>query len=422
MRDNTTSRKRKKDQRKKGEGSIEPRGADRYLARVFLGRDGKGKRRYKSKLIQGTEEQAQQWIEETKANLTLGNINIDPTTETVSQFLDRWLRVVVTPNRSAKTLEGYQWHVNHLKAAIGSTKLVKLNPEKIQAFYATLTPATAQHCHSTLRAALNVAQKWDLIKRNPALRVDTPQHLPREIPFLTAQEISTLLAHCNGQYKALFAFMASTGVRPGEAFALRWSDINAEMTSATIQRSVSWREAGGYQYTPLKTSRKTKKRGRAANLPPGLAAVLREHRAQQAKWFLETGTRSELVFCTETGGPLNPRNVTIRGLRPALTAAKLSASVTLYSLRHSFASLMLSLGVHIKVVSEMLGHSRIELTLNTYSHLIPGLLDGASDRLNNALFSVHAMNAVNGVNAVNNSDTVNTMNERERVNTREHIA
>jgi len=264
-----------------------------------------------------------------------------------------------------------------------------------------------------------VAHKWDLIRKNPALKVETPQHLPREIPFLTTEEITRLLQHAKGQYHALFSFMVSTGVRPGEAFALRWSDLNPDLTIATIQRSVSWREAGGCQFTPLKTSRKTKKRGRPVSLPAGLAAVLREHKTQQAKWFLETGIRSELVFpCTE-GGPLNPRNVTIRGLRPALVAAKLPLNVTLYSLRHSYASMMLKFGAHVKVVSEALGHSRVDLTLNTYSHLIPGLQDTATAQLNQALYSPHDMNAVNSMNKTND---VNTLNEHEHVNALEQIA
>jgi len=264
-----------------------------------------------------------------------------------------------------------------------------------------------------------VAVKWGLIKHNNALKVESPQHLPRETPFLTAEEITRLLANSKGQYQALFAFMASTGVRPGEAFALRWTDLSTDLTTATIQRSVSWREAGGCQFTPLKTSRKTKKRGRAVSLPPGLASILREHKSSQAEWFLESGVRSELVFSTTEGGPLNPRNVTIRGLRPALTAAKLPSNITLYSLRHSYASMMLKFGAHIKVVSEALGHSRVDLTLNTYSHLIPGLQDIATAQLNQALYSVHEVNAVN---SVNKTYSVNNVNEHEHVNTSERIA
>ena len=337
-------------------------------------------------MIQGSEDQAQKWINETKANLVLGNIDIDPTTETVSQFLDRWLRVVITPNRSTKTLESYQWHVKHLKNGIGSMRLVDLRPEKIQELYAELKPSTAQHCHSTLRSALNTAKKWELIKKNPALKVEAPAHDAKEIAFLTAEEINRLLAKCEGQYHALFSFMVASGTRPGEAFALRWSDLSPDMTVATIQRSVSWLEKGGYQYKGLKTSRKTKKRGRAISLPAGLAAVLRDHHAQQAKWFMETGVRSNLVFPNSEGGPLHPRNVTSRGLKPALKAAGLPESINLYSLRHSYASVMLALGVHIKVVSERLGHSRTQLTLDTYSHLAPGLHEEATARLDRALY------------------------------------
>jgi integrase len=250
-----------------------------------------------------------------------------------------WLRTFVVPPEADFFVLLGLYAPNY---GLGKCKVVDLRPEKIQELYAHLKPSTAQHCHSALRAALNVAVKWDVIKRNPALKVEAPQHQAREIPFLTADQITKLLEHAQGQYHALFTFMVSSGVRPGEAFALRWTDLNEGMTTATIQRSVSWRESGGYQYTPLKTSRKTKKRGRSVSLPAGLAPVLREHRAQQAQWFLEAGVRSELVFCCETGGPLSPRNVTIRGLRPTLVAAKLPTTITLYSLRHSFASVMLA--------------------------------------------------------------------------------
>src|SRR4029453_15139614 len=196
------------------------------------------------------------------------------------------------------------------------------------------------------------------------------------------------------------------------------------MTIATIQRSVSWRESGGYQFTPLKTSRKTKKRGRAVNLPAGLAPILREHRTQQAERFLETRIRSELVFCSETGGPLHPRNVTMRGLKPTQKAPQTSSTIPLFSLRHSFASVMLALGVHIKLVSEVLGHSRVDLTLNTYSHLAPGLQEDATNRLDRALYQsdVRTVNTGNTANTANTVRTVNTVSRTNTTNTREQVA
>ena len=191
----------------------------------------------------------------------------------------------------------------------------------------------------------------------------------------TCKEPSSSAEAARGdRFYVLFAVMPGTGLRPGEALALMWKDFNPARATLTVQRAL---ETVGGKHS-FKTP-KTPKSRRTIKLPDNLVTLLLEHRAAQP-------FQSDLIFPSMNDTPLNERNVVNRHFKPALKTAGLSETVRFYNLRHTHAALLLKAGVHPEIVSERLGHSSITLTLDTYSHVLPGMQDEAANKLDAVLF------------------------------------
>lgn len=176
------------------------------------------------------------------------------------------------------------------------------------------------------------------------------------------------------KHHVLFALLLGTGLRPGEAFGLKWIDFDPYSRTLSVQR-VWARAKGGYKYQPPKTKRSR----RNLDLPEHLVKLLLEHKALQ-----QSG--SEPIFSTVDSTPLHERNVTVRHFKPLLKAAGLPKDLRLYGLRHTHATLLLIAGTHPKIVSERLGHSSVTLTLDTYNHVLPGMQRESANKLNAMLF------------------------------------
>jgi|SRR5262245_26722095 len=180
-------------------------------------------------------------------------------------------------------------------------------------------------------------------------------------------------------------FALATGMRPEEYMALQWKDVDLKQGTAIVRRVLIRTKGGGWYFNEPKTP----KSRRTITLPPSLVRELIEHRRAQNEARLKAGEHwqnYDLVFCTEAGTPLQINNFTARHFKPALVRAKLEASIRLYDLRHTHATLLLLAGEHPKVVSERLGHSSVTLTLDTYSHVLPNMQMSASEKLEKLLF------------------------------------
>ena len=183
----------------------------------------------------------------------------------------------------------------------------------------------------------------------------------------------------------MWSFLLATGVRPGEALALRWADVDLKGGVVTIRRSLTWRKKGEYLF---RDETKTGK-GRPIPLPASLVPDLTSHKARQAEERLAVGSQwvdLDLVFPTELGTPHRRENITTRHLKPILEAAGLPPNFRLYDLRHSCATLLLAGNTNPKIVSERLGHASVTLTLDTYSHVTPTMQAEASRTLDRLLF------------------------------------
>ena len=303
---------------------------------------------------------------------------------TVGAFLDQWMAEVVRPSVRPWTYKGYEVHARlHINPALGSLSLENLSPFHVQALLNQklaegLSPKTVRYIRGTLRTAMKQATRWGLIARNPVDAVDGPKVERFEIRPFTPDEARRFLVSIRGdRLEALYSVALTMGLRQGEALGLRWQDIDLDMGYIRVNKQLQ-RIDGQFHLVEPKTPRSR----RALALPSSIAASLLLHRQRQVaerdvapdRW--ET---SDLVFTTERGRPLDG-TVVSHDFHRKLDKAGL-AQRRFHDLRHSCATLLLVQGVSPRVVMDVLGHSQIALTMNTYSHVLPELRRQAADRM-----------------------------------------
>ena len=372
-------------------GQIIKRGDKTWLVRIFKGRDAEGKRLYMNKTIKGNKKDAEAYLSKTLTDISAGTF-IEPSSETLDAYLDRWLVAAARPRVRERTFDDYVDKLDrYIRPLLGGHKLSELRPLDIQRAYADLqarplAPRTIRYAHSILASALKQAVLWHVLLRNPCDVVELPRKVRREMRALAPDEAARFLeAARDDRFGVLFAFALTTGMRPEEYLGLQWKDVDLEKGAATVCRTVVWRAGGGWYFGEPKTSRSR----RTIPLPPSLTRQLAAYRRQQAEARLKAGAayqNKDLVFATGDGTPLMLRNLIRRHFRPILLRAKIPTGFRLYDLRHSCATLLLAANEHPKVVSERLGHASITLTLDTYSHVLPSMQQAASDKLEKLLY------------------------------------
>ena len=357
---------------KRSEGQIIPRGEGVFLVRVYLGRTN-GKRQYANRTVHGTEGDARKERTKLLRERDLG-VAVAPAKLTLGDFLDRWLRDAAGPRLRAFTLEQYtDLLADHVRPALGARSLAKLSPLDVQAVYAAmqaagLSPRSVRYVHAVLNSALSQAVAWRLLPLNPCESVTLPRMIRKEMLVLSPEQARALLTAAEGTREAsLWHFAIATGMRPSEILGLRWSDVKDNTVSVTrtlARRGKTWR----FEDVKRPKSRRT------VELDADTLEVLKVHKAAQAAERLALGQHWQdngLVFPAEDGGPARERTLVGRFKR-ALKRADLP-DLRLYDLRHTAATLMLQAGIPAKVASERLGHSTVALTLDTYSHVSPGM-------------------------------------------------
>jgi integrase len=241
-----------------------------------------------------------------------------------------------------------------------------------------LSAKSVRYLRSTLRTALNQAQRWGLVSRNSAALVEGPRVERYEILPLTPSEARQFLASVNGhRLEALYSVALTLGLRQGEALGLRWQDIDLELGYPRVNKQLQ-RVDGAFQLVEPKTQRSR----RTIVMPPTITKALTRHKDRQAqerdqaigKW-----NEMDLVFTRPDGYPLDGTVVTHQ-FHKLLDHARLPQR-RFHDLRHSCATLLLAQGVPARVVMEVLGHSQIGLTMNTYAHVIPELRRDAAQRM-----------------------------------------
>jgi integrase len=351
------------------EGTIYKRQDGRWVASITL---PGGKR--KSFYGQTRQEVAQKLTVGLKARLD--GVPLPSEQLKVGQYLQDWLQST-QPSIRPSTWRRYEQLLRlYAIPTLGTLPLTRLEPRHVQRLYADclaqgLAPATVRQLHAVLRRALGQATKWGTVARNVVALVTPPRVKRHEIQPLSVTQARALLDVAKGErLEALYVLALTSGMRLGELLGLRWRDV--DLDAGTLQvRQILVRMPSGLRFGEPKTKRSR----RRIALSAGARDALRHHRARQAAERLRLGPVWEdhdLVFANEIGKPLDAGNLLRRDYWRALAKAGIPRC-RFHDLRHTCATLLLQQGVHAKVVSELLGHSSIGMTLDIYSHVIPDM-------------------------------------------------
>jgi integrase len=335
-----------------------------------------------------TKTETRAKLAKAKAEADIG-LAFDAGTVNVSEYLKRWLEDSKDTVRP-RTWERYEQNSRvHIVPALGSVRLKALTPAHLRGLYrrkleAGLAPRTVNYIHQTLHKALRQAVADGLVPRNVAVFVKAPRPAKREMRYLDPQQAEALLeAAREDRLEALYVLAIRTGMRQGELLGLSWQDVDLETGALQVRRTLASTKGGVAVYNPPKSGR-----GRSLELSEKTVEALRRHRAAQNEERLGLGSLWEdhgLVFADPWGKPIRRWTLDRRSFVPLLERAGLADAVTFHGLRHTFATTMLKGGVHAKVVSEMLGHADVALTLNVYSHVLPGMQAEAARRIDELL-------------------------------------
>ena len=354
------------------EGSIYRQRENLWAASITLDTAEGRKRKY---FYGKTRKEVQEKLATAMHDRKQGTLVMTPN-QTVEQFLANWL-TAHTPSVRPRTIERYEGFVRlHVVPAIGRVRLDKLTAQHIQTLYAQkleegLSPTTVNTLHMMLHKALKDAVRWGLIARNVCDLVSPPRRAHFEMkPARIASTVGATVTP------------VTTGMRRGEILALKWQDIDFDQNSLQVRRIFT--RSKGHRYVLAEP--KTEKSRRSVILPSITVGLLKQHRMSQQQAKSEAGEywqANDLVFCTALGTPLNPNKVLER-FETVLKKAGLP-HIRFHDLRHSAATMLLAMGVHSKVVQELLGHNQISMTMDIYSHVLPTMQQEAMSKMNDAL-------------------------------------
>lgn len=368
-------------------GHIRDLGDGRWLVRTSYGKGIDGKRIRAQRIIEGKKGDAQRYLTSLLSQKD-GGLNIAFSRQTFAEWAEEWLNnwVLNMAPRTRSETESLLRRLLRYERQFGGIRLSELNAGHVQQVVnrlreRPLSPRSVRMYHGLVRGCLARAERLGKVARNVALLVDLPAQQRTERRFLTPEQAEIFLQRATEcRFCALFAVLLLTGMRPGEACALRWEDLDDRVIR--VRRAVVWLPNRAAILAETKT-----RRSRVITLGARVLGILKRHRAQQVAWRLKMGATYHdqgLIFASENGSLLHLRNIDTRYFKPLLRNAGLP-KIRLYDLRHTHATLLLAAGEHPKVVQERLGHATITLTLDTYSHVVPGMQERAAERLDSLL-------------------------------------
>ncbi len=360
--------------------------ADSGIYWVFIHHDG----RRTSKRIGTSEDKANEVAENIRAKLVLGQYNFDKAKKqpqkTFGQYAKTWLENTVPATCKESTADDYKNIMEtHIKPVFEDMNLQDITRGRVKDFLLSKinegkAPSTVKHMKSVISGVLSKALDDEVIKHNPARdlgRIFKNGDKAADINPLSADELNTLLKKVEEKYAAhypLFLLLARTGVRIGEAVALKWKDIDFNGRFIEVRRAI----VRGRKSTPKSG------KGRRVDMSKQLVTVLKKHRkAAKAKGLeLGLGEEPEHVFTNRAGNPVDSNVWRRRVFNKALEKAEIR-QIRIHDLRHTYATLRIAKGDNIADVSNQLGHYSVKLTLDIYYHWIPGKnkaeVDGLDD-------------------------------------------
>ena len=379
-------------------GSIRQRSKGTWEIFYDVGRDPvTEKRRQKSQTVKGTKRDAQRRLREILLSLEQGSY-VKPNKITLGEWLTQWLKDYASMNTTDRTQESYSYIVEgHLIPSLGKVVLADLQPQHIQSYYAEklskgradgkggLSGRSVVYHHRILSKALDYAVKMGAVVRNVADVVQPPRVKKVTMNTLSLEEVTRFLeAAKETNYYVYFATLLYTGLRRGELLALRWRNLDLVQAKLIVVETAYKLGNGDYIIKEPKTAHSR----RTISLPSSLVELFKVYRIDQELLRIQLGVSlgpEDFVFIRPDGSPLNPSAVTLAFQR-IIKKAGLKA-IRIHDLRHTHATWMLQAGVNPKVVSERLGHASVSITLDIYSHVLPGMQEAAAEKFDR-LFEV----------------------------------
>ena len=400
-------------------GYIQTMERGKHRIRLSLGEGPDGKRKEYSKVVYGTKADAQRLLDEKKMELRQTGRIIEPSKEMLENFLTTWKETVMEHKVTEKTAESYwQMLTLYIIPDLGSYPLGAITPDMVQKKYNQmirngLSPRTIKYTHSVFNSAMAHAVKWKKIQNNPLSLLDLPKDAKEEQKAMTSEQVKLFMQAAEGnRRKILFETMIVTGLRPGEIYGLKWTDIDLEKGTLSVRRALSRLRGGEWRLGEPKTKRSR----RSMPIPLGLIKSLQQQKQQNAADKMESRVRIEkirqevnagkrdpveaeksiqriqyndqnFVFPNKKGGPMDHSTVRGDDFKKILKKSGLDhIGFRMYDLRHTCATMLLKAGINPKVISERLGHASVTLTLDTYSHCLPDMQEEASEALNKMIY------------------------------------
>jgi len=374
--------------RSKGTGQIVLKGQGRWLVRwTDAGTPGTAASR-RAKVIRGTRRDAELYLAEVQSRKAKGSYAA-PSRSTLREFSDAWLarldaRAKFGEKPCARTVADYRGtFARYILPTLGDVRLDELKAEHLDALYTDLQSRiaasgskrgngahTVRATHAALRAALNQAVRQNRLAAAVTDRVKVPEQSKRDVRPLSPDEVVRFRdAARASKHAVLFDFLLATGCRPGEALALTWAEVDLDDGVARIRQSLS-RPAGKFELREPKTKRSR----RAVALNADVVRELRAHRKAQAELRLALGSAWRdrgLVFPNDIGDFADSQQLNRFAFKTVCRRAGLPPELSLYALRHTFATLALANGATVHEVAAAMGHTSPALVISTYGHALP---------------------------------------------------
>lgn len=375
-------------------------GRDKHLIRVFLERDTAGKRHYYTETFYGGARQAEDRIREIIRRHKAGEL-IRAGADSFETFINEWLQ----SKKLSVSETSYNSYCQIVDLYIRPSPLRKLllariNADDVQRLYNRLreknqlSVVTIRQAHRVLGMIFKLAVERKKLTGSPMVGVKLPKESDDEdtkpSKAMTADQVLKFLeAAAGSRFERLFHLAFHVGCRPGELLALKWDDLNHHSKTLRIDQSIVWRKGGGVvrdvNWYLKKTKTKLSRRTIAVTDP--ILGILAEQKRCQLEARLKAGRLwmdHGFIFTTEIGAPWAGWHLR-KDFKTILKKAGLPWNFSLYSARHSVASLLIEAGVNIKAVSERLGHSRTAITMDVYAHVSEGFQREVSEEMDRIL-------------------------------------
>ncbi len=381
--------------RNRHEGHVRERKAGSWEIRYSLGTDPlTGRRKTVTATVKGTKADAKRELRRRLHTKDQG-LHVDPSRQSVSEFIEHWLTTWASHNVSAKTFERYSELLRrHVAGHIGNLPVQKLAAPDLVALYGKLVKEgrddgeglaarTVGHVHRVLHRALKHAVVWKIVQANAAASASPPRVEQTEIEILQPARLDHILKVL--RQDPIYPIMVTalgTGARRGELLGLRWQDVDLDRGEVRIERSIEQTKKAIRIKAP-----KTRRGRRAISLPAFAVAEIRSHWKQVQEQRLALGlgksAAGDPVFGTITGEVRRPDGLTKEW---ASAAKRAGVDVTFHGLRHTHVSQLIAAGLDVLIISRRIGHANAATTLNVYGHLFPDS-DGRSAKMLDVAFS-----------------------------------